>query len=177
MSSPCGKCCRSATSSSKTTTVTASGRNKNHFVKAGLLKPGLFRCAVHGIYLDGESPSWGLSSQWSTTSRTPRVSSVRKNLKEGEDKTAAWRKETASEAGKSRMSVQHNTKSNWLRNTLTGKCGRYAVKEIWPYPGRSHEWLICHSNNESWEVSRAHSSEEVYVMYMERRGESVWSFK
>ena len=134
-------------------------------------------CAGHGIYLDGESPSWGLSSQWSTTSRTPRVSFVRRNLKEGADKTATWRKETASEAGKSRMSVQHNTKSYWLRNTLTGKCGRYAVKEIWPYPGRSHEWLICHSNNESWEVSRTHSSEEVYVMYMERRGESVWSFK
>ena len=48
-----------------------------------------FWCAGHGIYLDGESPSWGLSSQWSTTSRTPRVSSVRKNLKEGEDKTVA----------------------------------------------------------------------------------------
>ena len=79
--------------------------------------------------------------------------------------------------GKSRMSVLHNTKSYWLRNTLTGRCGRYVAKEIWPYPGRSHEWLICHSNNESWEVSRAHSSEEVYVMYMERRGESVWSFK
>ena len=45
-------------------------------------------CTWAGIYLDGESPSWGLSSQWSTTSRTPRVSAARRNLKEGVDKTA-----------------------------------------------------------------------------------------
>ena len=42
-----------------------------------------FSCAGHGTYLGGESPLWGRCLPTPTTSRTPRVSIVRWNLKEG----------------------------------------------------------------------------------------------
>ena len=103
---------------------------------------------------------------------TARVSIVRWNLKEAVSKPLVRRTEIAYKARLREISWLKATKSNNYHICSS----RVNAADIWRE--RAHTLSVevsqrfhLPSNNELWEVSRAHSSEEVSVMEMERRGE------
>ena len=105
-------------------------------------------------------------------SRTARVSIVRWNLKEAVSKSLVRRTEIAYKARLREISWLKTTKSNNYHICSS----RVNATDIWRE--RAHTLSVevsqrfhLPSNNELWEVSRAHSSEEVSVMVMEQRGE------
>ena len=103
---------------------------------------------------------------------TARVSIVRWNLKEAVSKSLVRRTEITYKARLREISWQNTTKSNNYHICSS----RVNVAYIWRERACTLSVEVSQrfhlpSNNELWEVSRAHSSEEVSVMGMEQRGE------
>ena len=105
-------------------------------------------------------------------SRTARVSTVRWNLKEAVSESLVRRTEIAYKARLWVISWQRTAKSNNYHVCRS----RVNAADLWGERACNLSVEISQrfhlpSNNELWEVSRTHSSEEVSVMEMERRGE------
>ena len=105
-------------------------------------------------------------------SRTARVSTVRWNLKEAVSESLVRRTEIAYKARLRVISWQRTVKSNNYHVCRS----RVNAADIWRERACTLSVEVSQrfhlpSNNELWEVSRTHSSEEVSVMEMERRGE------
>ena len=105
-------------------------------------------------------------------SRTARVSTVRWNLKEAVSESLVRRTEIAYKARLRVISWQRTVKSNNYHVCRS----RVNAADIWRERACTLSVEVSQrfhqpSNNELWEVSRAHSSEEVSVMEMEQRGE------
>ena len=103
---------------------------------------------------------------------TARVSIVRWNLKEAVSKSLVRRTEITYKARLWEISWLKATKSNNYHFCSS----RVNVADIWRERACTLSVEVSQrfhkpSNNELWEVSRTHSSEEVSVMEMERRGE------
>ena len=103
---------------------------------------------------------------------TARVSIVRWNLKEAVGKSLVRRTEIAYEARLREISWRKTAKSNNYHICRS----RVNAADLWGERACNLSVEISQrfhlpSNNELWEVSRTHSSEEVSVMEMERRGE------
>ena len=107
-------------------------------------------------------------------SRTARVSTVRWNLKEAVSESLVRRTEIAYKARLRVISWQRTVKSNNYHVCRS----RVNAADLWGERACNLSVEISQrfhlpSNNELWEVSRTHSSEEVSVMEMERRGEQM----
>ena len=103
---------------------------------------------------------------------TARVSIVRWNLKEAVGKSLVRRTEIAYEARLREISWRKTAKSNNYHICRS----RVNAADLWGERACTLSVEVSQrfhlpSNNELWEVSRTHSSEEVSVMEMERRGE------
>ena len=103
---------------------------------------------------------------------TARVSIVRWNLKEAVGKSLVRRTEIAYEAKLREISWRKTAKSNNYHICRS----RVNAADLWGERACTLSVEVSQrfhlpSNNELWEVSRAHSSEEVSVMEMEQRGE------
>ena len=105
-------------------------------------------------------------------SRTARVSTVRWNLKEAVSESLVRRIEIAYKARLRVISWQRTAKSNNYHVCRS----RVNAADIWRERACTLSVEVSQrfhlpSNNELWEVSRTHTSEEVSVMEMEQRGE------